>query len=122
MNIKKFAPWNWFKKEGNENGYAEKEYSISMEIPGVSKKEISIELLRNTLVIRGEKKQTHEDKNKNYYRIERSYGAFQRTLSLPADADESRVDARFKNGILKITIPRLKTPTSRVNQIEVKYA
>lgn len=122
MNIKKLAPWNWFKKEDNENGIVQNDYDISMEIPGVSKKEIRIEVLGNALVIRGEKKQTHEDQHENFYRIERSYASFRRTFPLPMDADQSRIKAKFKNGILKICIPRSKPSKRRTNQIEVKYA
>lgn len=122
MNLKKFAPWNWFKKEDNENGIVRNDYDISMEIPGVSKKEISVEVLGNALVIRGEKKHTHEDKHKNYYRIEKSCASFQRTLQLPMDADQSRIDAKFKNGMLQISIPRSKPSKRHTNQIEVKYA
>jgi len=122
MNIKKFAPWNWFKKESNENEIVRNDYNLSIEIPGVSEKEISIEVLGNALVIRGEKNQTHEDQHENFYRIERSYASFRRTLPLPMDADQSRIKANFKNGILKISIPRSKPQKLSGNQIEVKYA
>lgn len=122
MNIKKFAPWNWFKKESNENEIVRNDYNLSIEMPGVSEKEISIEVLGNALVIRGEKNQTHEDQHENFYRIERSYASFRRTLPLPMDADQSRIKANFKNGILKISIPRSKPQKLSGNQIEVKYA
>nr|WP_321402623.1 Hsp20/alpha crystallin family protein [uncultured Desulfobacter sp.] len=122
MNIKKFAPWNWFKQKDNKNEIIRNDYNISMGIPGVSDKEIRLEVIGNAIVIRGEKKQTHEDKHENFYRIERSYASFQRTLPLPMDADQSGIDAKFKNGILKISIPRSKPPKRHPNQIEIKYA
>jgi len=187
MDIKKFAPWNWFKKENEENGHTvpveysnkssnryssesfgglhnemnrlfddffngfdlspfrsrssmregisgtllkpsldlgstKKEYMVSIEIPGVSEKDVSIELVHDSLIIRGEKKQQKEEKNKNYYRLERSYGAFQRTLSLPEDVNRENIKADFKNGVLNITIPRLAIPENKVKQIQIKHA
>ena len=70
------------------------------------------------LIVRGEKKQEKEQKDKNFYRSERSYGSFQRTLSLPEDASRDNIDASFKNGVLTITCPRkavAQTPTKRID-------
>lgn len=188
MDIKKLAPWNWFKKENGDSGHTipvkqdknnvgrsysplslntlhdevdrmfdqffngfglspfgsrsqmlegitgsmlkpsldlgatEKEYTVSVEIPGVSEKDVNLELVHDTLIIRGEKKQEKKEKKKNFYRLERSYGSFQRTLSLPEDADKERITADFKKGVLNITIPRMEVSGSRLKQIEVKYA
>jgi HSP20 family protein len=101
-------------------GANDKEYAISIEVPGVEQKDIKIEIADNTLTIRGEKKQEKEEKEKNYYRMERSYGAFQRVLSLPEDADQDSIKAKFKNGVLNITMPRKALPASNVKQIEIK--
>ena len=188
MDIKKLAPWNWFKKENGDNDYTipvkynndktdnrypprsfcgfhdnmdrlfdhffsefgrspfgsgsqplegitgnvlkprldlgatEKEYTISVEIPGVGENDVSLELVHDTLTIRGEKKQEKEEKNKNFYRLERSYGSFQRTLSLPEDVDRDHIRADFKNGVLTITIPRVEIAGSRARQIDIKSA
>lgn len=85
------------------------EYTITAELPGVEEKDVSLELLDgDTLLIKGEKKQEREEKARDYYRMERSYGSFQRVLALPADADANAVKARFKNGVLTVKVPRKK--------------
>ncbi|MFH2092891.1 MAG: Hsp20/alpha crystallin family protein [Pseudomonadota bacterium] len=103
-------------------GATQKEYSVSVEIPGVEEKDVRLEITGDTLTISGEKKQLAEEKGRHYYRMERSYGSFQRVLSLPEDADQDGVRAVFKKGILKITIPRKVLPASLVKQIEIKTA
>lgn len=103
-------------------GATEKEYIITVEIPGVDEKNVKLEIANDTLTIRGEKKQEKEEKEKNYYRMERSYGSFQRVLSLPEDADQDGVEASFSKGILTVTLPRKALPKSDVKRIEVKSA
>ncbi len=98
----------------------EKEYSITVEVPGVSEKDVKIEIADDTMTILGEKKQEKEEKEKNYYRVERSYGSFQRVLSLPEDANQDDVKATFKNGVLSIKMPRKALPKSDVKKIEIK--
>ena len=89
-------------------------------MPGVDEKDVQLELINDTLKIKGDKKQQKEEKEKNYYRIERSYGSFQRVLSLPEDADQDNIKAVYKNGIMNITIPRKAAPKTEVKQIEIK--
>lgn len=95
-------------------------HSITVEVPGVDEKDVKVEVADNTMIIKGEKKQEKEEKDKNYYRVERSYGSFQRVLSLPEDASQDDIKATFKNGILTIKMPRKSLPKSKVRQIEVK--
>jgi HSP20 family protein len=182
MDLKKLAPWNWFKKEeeqhatavpvqrhgqlqsyspiaqfhqeidrifesffrgfglpsvglGRENALlapsdwikptldvaaGEKEYTITVELPGVEEKDVQLELTEDTLVIKGEKKQEKEEKERNYYRMERSYGSFQRVLSLPEDAESESISASYKNGILKISIPRKAAVRKESRQITIQ--
>ena len=188
MDIKRWVPWNWFKKEeedtrktvpvkrddfresawGNENpfqqfhhemdrlfdqtfrgfgispfgfdgsftpqmsggllkptldlGATDKEYIITVEIPGVDEKEVKLEIANDTLTIRGEKKHEDEEKGKNFYRMERAFGSFQRVLSLPDDMDQDNVKATFKKGVLTVTAPRKATPKADVKQIAVQNA
>lgn len=103
-------------------GATENMYTVTVEIPGVDEKDVKLEIVNDTLSIRGEKKQESEEKDNNYYRVERSYGSFQRVLSLPEDADQNGVKATFKNGILKVTMPRTSLPRSDVKRIEVRSA
>jgi HSP20 family protein len=185
MDLKKLAPWNWFKKEeemdhavpvkhSDRGGYfpersydptlpihrdidrlfdhfwrgfsplamgssgffpslgetgilkpkvdlsaSEQEYLLTVEIPGVSEKDVAVDVSGNTMTIKGEKKQEKEEKDKNYYRIERIYGSFQRVLSLPDDVDQESIKANFKNGVLSITMPRKALPKGEVKQIQV---
>lgn len=101
-------------------GADKKEYTITVEIPGVDEKEVTLEIDNNTLIVKGEKTHEKEKKDKNYYRVERSYGSFQRILSLPEDADQENVKATFKNGVLTIVMPRKAIATSEVKQINIK--
>ena len=101
-------------------GVTDNDYTIAVEIPGVDEKGVKLEIVNDTLTIQGEKNQESEQKGKNYYRVERSFGSFQRVLSLPEDADQERVNATFKNGVLKVTVPRKALPQAKVKQIEVK--
>jgi len=98
-------------------GESKQDYTIKVEVPGVDEKDIDLTLADGTLLVRGEKRYEKEDQDKHYHRVERSYGAFQRIISLPADADESQVEAKFKNGLLTVTIPKnpeVKPPVRRI--------
>jgi HSP20 family protein len=101
----------------------DKQYTVTVEVPGVEEKDVKLELTHDgTLVIRGEKKQEKEQKDKNFHRIERSYGSFQRTLSLPEDASQENIDASFKNGVLTVTVPRKTIAQEPARRIEIKTA
>jgi HSP20 family protein len=101
----------------------EKEYTITVEVPGVEEKDVKLELSRDgTLTISGEKKQEKEQKNKNFHRLERSYGSFQRTFSLPEDAGQDNIDASFRNGVLTVTVPRKAVAQTPAKRIEIKKA
>jgi HSP20 family protein len=98
----------------------DKEYTVSVELPGVEATEVKVELVNDTLRVTGEKKQEKEEKEKDFYRMERSYGSFQRVLSLPEDADQENIKAVFKNGVMTVTLPRKSPAASAVKQIEVE--
>jgi HSP20 family protein len=100
----------------------EKEYSIKIELPGIDKDNISIEFSNNTLKISGEKHQEKEEKTKNFYKIERSYGSFQRVLDIPEDSDADNITSEFKDGVLSIKIPRKMLPKADTKKIEIKTA
>lgn len=101
---------------------SDSEYSIAVEVAGVDEKDVNLELVNNSLIIKGEKKQEKERNEKGYYRVERSYGTFQRVLSLPEDADQENISAKFNNGVLTITLPRKAVPKSQGKFIEIKKA
>ena len=89
-----------------------------VEVPGMEQKDIQISLQENLLTIKGEKRQEKEEKEEHYHRIERSYGAFTRSLRLPVAVDASKVTAAVKNGVLTVTLP--KTPAAKGTTIPVK--
>jgi len=94
------------------------EYLVKVELPGVNKDEVKLTLENNILTIRGEKKQEKETKKENYHRVERSYGSFQRSFTLPAAVKSDKIDASYKDGILKVSLP--KAEEAKPKQIEVK--
>jgi HSP20 family protein len=98
----------------------DKEIEITAELPGLEEKDVKIELSDNTLTIRGEKKAEKEEKDKNYRMIERSYGAFARSLELPAGVDAGAIKATIANGVLKVTVQ--KPAPAQARTIEVKPA
>jgi len=85
---------------------SEKEIKVSVELPGLDEKDIEVTLSRDTLTISGEKHQEKEDKGKNYYRMERSYGSFKRAIPIPCEVKAEAIDATFKNGVLSIVLPK----------------
>lgn len=178
MDLEKFAPWNWFKKEEEKSGEIvpvkrdesrselpvyrhdlhrefdrlfdsirqgfglgwtstpflktewlkpsldiasdENAYSVKVELPGIDAGNIKIEYSGGTLRIKGEKAQEKEEKGKDFYRMERSYGSFQRILDLPEDVDENKITSRYKDGVLSISIPKKMLPKAETKQIEIK--
>jgi len=95
-------------------------FKLSAELPGMTEKDIQVSLSGNTLVIKGEKRQEREEKDKGYHLSERIYGEFQRSFLLPESADSEKVDAQFANGVLTVTVP--KTAQVAPKKIEVKTA
>jgi len=96
----------------------DKQIEITVELPGLERKDVDISLEANTLTIRAEKKAETEQKDKNVQLSERSYGLFLRVLELPVTVDPSAVQATMSNGVLKIAIP--KPAQSQPRKIEVK--
>jgi len=99
--------------------YEEKDDVVAKaELPGLSKEDIEVNLTDSTLTIKGEKKKEEEIKEKDYYRCERSYGSFARTLELPSTVKADQVSASFKNGVLEIRMP--KTEEAKKKEVKVK--
>lgn len=98
----------------------DKEYVIKAEIPEMKREDIKLHVNDDVLTITGERKYEKEDKNKKYHRVERSYGSFMRSFSIPANADGAKVAAEYKDGVLKIHLPKSEKATPKA--IEVKVA
>ena len=98
----------------------DKEIKVSAELPGMEEKDIDISLTRDTLTIKGEKKEETEEKGKDYYRMERSYGSFTRSIPLPVEVDTNKVEAVFKKGVLEITLPKTAKAISETKKVTVQ--
>jgi HSP20 family protein len=96
--------------------------TIEAELPGVEEKDVSVTLTNGTLTIKGEKKQSKEEKNENYYLAERSYGAFERSLRLPETIDEAKIEAKFDKGVLKVKAAKKPEAVKAARKIEIKPA
>jgi HSP20 family protein len=98
----------------------EKAYKISAELPGMDTKDIDVSVSGDMLVLKGEKRQEKEEKDKNYHFSERAYGSFQRAFDLPASVDRNKVTADFSKGVLTITLPKTAEAQKPHTKIEVK--
>jgi HSP20 family protein len=95
----------------------ENEIVLTAEIPGVDEKNIEIKLEDNTLSLKGERKLEKETKEENYHRIERSYGSFYRSFTLPRNIDQDNIKAESENGILRISMP--KKPELKPKKVKI---
>jgi HSP20 family protein len=93
---------------------------IEADLPGVAEKDVSVTVANGNLTIRGEKKQSTEENNENYFLAERTYGTFERTLRLPESIDQSKIEAKFDNGVLKVTATKKPDAAKTMRKIEIK--
>lgn len=93
-------------------------FCITAEVPGIKREDVKIEVVDHVLNIRGENKQEKEEKGKKFHRVERYYGSFSRSFSLPENVNEDKIEAVFKDGVLALTIP--KTEIKKPKPIEIK--
>ena len=84
----------------------EREIMVQAELPGVARKDIALQLENNVLTLKGERKFEKETSQENYHRIERSYGGFSRAFTIPSSVDDDKIRADYKDGILKIALPK----------------
>lgn len=98
----------------------EKQFLVKVELPEMKKEDVKVTVEKGTLRISGERKAEKEEKTKKYHRIERSYGAFERTFTLPDGADGTKVSAEYKDGLLTVHLP--KTAEAKTKAIEVQVA
>jgi HSP20 family protein len=93
---------------------------VKAELPGMSPEDVDINLTGNVLTLKGEKKEEREDKEANWYRVERSYGQFQRAFVLPESIDPEKVTANFDKGVLTIEIAKTEAAKPRQIRVNVK--
>jgi HSP20 family protein len=101
---------------------SEKAYEIMAEVPGMDEKKIEVIVANGTLIIKGEKQEEKEEKKKDYYLHERSFGAFERSFSVPESVDADKIEASFKKGVLTVTLPKTPEAQKPAKKIEVKAA
>lgn len=98
----------------------EHEVVVTAELPGIKKEDVKVNVQNNVLTLSGEKKQEKETKEKNFHRIERSYGSFHRSFTLPMEVDTEKIGATYKEGLLKVTLP--KAEVSKPKQIDINVS
>jgi HSP20 family protein len=95
-------------------------YLVKADLPGLKKEDIHIELKGDYLTLRGERHAEHEDKEKNYHRIERTYGSFQRSFRVPEGLTEKDIKAKYKDGTLELTIPVPEAKKPKAIKVKVE--
>lgn len=109
---------DWFSPR-SDAATAENAYRIGLELPGVKKDDIEIELHDGVLTVKGEKKTVHTEKKEGYFFTERQYGRFQRSFRLPADASGEGIAADFTDGVLTITVPKIAPDQPQPQKIRI---
>ena len=97
-------------------------YEVAAELPGLEEKDVEVLLDRNLLTLKGEKRAEREEKSKDYHLTERSFGSFRRSIPLPVEVDQSRVEANFRNGVLTVRLPKAEQARTQAKRIEVRSA
>lgn len=95
-------------------------YVVKVELPGVNRNDVKIVVQDRQLTIRGEKKQEKDAREASYHRIERSYGAFQRTFTLPSGVKSDKIEAAYTDGILSVTLPKAEEAKAKEIEVRVK--
>jgi HSP20 family protein len=121
--------WEPFRTSGGAPGITaphvdvsetDKNYEISAELPGLHEKDIKVELKDDVLTLSGEKKEESEKEEKDYHVSERRFGSFRRSFRLPSGVNQDKVSADFRNGVLKIAMPKSATAINKSRKIDVK--
>jgi HSP20 family protein len=98
----------------------DKAVQVTIELPGMDDKDVEVLLTKDTLTIRGEKREEKSEQTRSYHRLERTFGCFSRSIPLPADLDYDKVSATFKKGILTITLPKTAQALRETKRIPVR--
>ena len=97
------------------------EIFITAEIPGIDQKDLEVDLSGAVLTIKGEKKEEREEKGENYHRVERTFGSFSRSFTLPCEVQEDKVEAKYKDGILFLALPKAESSKKKTIPIKVLH-
>jgi len=122
-------PWEWAESLAEPRGTFlprldvtedEDKIRVSVELPGIEEKDLEVSLSPGVLTIRGEKRQEDESERAGYYRLERTYGCFERAVPIPCEIEEDRVEAEFRRGVLRITLPKTAAARAAARRIPVR--
>jgi HSP20 family protein len=94
------------------------EFIVAADVPGLKNEDIKISVANNVLTLRGERKSVREDKKENFHRVERTYGAFERTFSLPSGVKSENIRAKYKDGVLEVRLPKSKEAKPQEIKVE----
>jgi HSP20 family protein len=97
-------------------------FEIAAELPGMEAKNVEVTLRNGSLVLKGEKREEKEEKSKDYYLKERQYGSFERSFAVPAGVDTAKIAAEFKNGVLRVTMPKTADAQKPAQKVAIKAA
>lgn len=114
---RRYLTWNEILPSANL-AETESEFEVTVELPGIDRSDIQVELRNGDLWISGEKKEEKEEKGKTFHRVERCGGKFRRVIPLPGTVEEEKIEATYKDGVLKISLPKRKEAQPKL--IEVK--
>ncbi|MFZ9228365.1 MAG: Hsp20/alpha crystallin family protein [Prochlorococcaceae cyanobacterium] len=113
-----FANGGWAPRvDVSENDDA---FVIKAEIPGIDKDDVKVSLENGVLTLQGERRQEREEKGWRYHRMERSYGHFMRSFTLPSNVDEAHLKASFHNGLLEVDLPKIEQSPAQALQVPVE--
>jgi len=99
----------------------DKEYLVKAELPEVKQGDVKVEVQNGVLTIEGERRQEKQEKGLRFHRVERAYGKFCRTFTLPTDIDETKMTAEFRNGVLDVHVPKTRTTKTKATHIPVAF-
>jgi len=119
------SPWSMLRLQDISSPvvdvYEEKDDVVAkVELPGMGKDDIDVQLTQRTLTIKGEKKKEEEVDEENYYRSERSYGGFSRIVELPTEVQSDKAKASFKEGVLEVRVPKTEEAKTKVKKVKVQ--
>lgn len=98
---------------------SDREIQIVAELPGLKQEDVDVSISNDILTLKGETRETREEKEKQYHLTERSYGRFERSFQLPETVDRERISASFENGLLTVTLPKSEKPRQATKKIEI---
>jgi HSP20 family protein len=115
-----WQPESWIAAPAIDFVQHDKAFEISVELPGLDEKNIEVKLVNGVLTIKGQKEEDKVERKEDFHLRERRFGSFARSVRVPDTVDENKIDAKFKNGVLTVTLPKTPEPQKAVKKIEVK--